>query len=154
MTVLLKEGLAPPEQYQTHRTHGPWEDVYALCASMYYSLTGTIPPMSLERLSFDSLPTLSAMKVDIPQWFESIILKGMEPKVENRYQSMNELYEDIQRHLNNKEEAPQPNQKLSAEPSEINPESNDELKPEKLFLIGIAVVLVIIVLLLIVALCS
>lgn len=49
MTVLLKHGFAPVEQYQT-RGQGAWTDVYALAATIYYCLTGVIPQPSPERL--------------------------------------------------------------------------------------------------------
>ena len=49
MTVVLKPGFAPIEQYQT-RGQGPSTDVYALCASLYYCLTGQVPPAAPDRL--------------------------------------------------------------------------------------------------------
>lgn len=60
MTVAMKKGFAPVEQYQTHG-QGPWTDVYALAATIYYCLTGTIPPESVTRTLDDTelqAPTL------------------------------------------------------------------------------------------------
>lgn len=48
MTVALKQGFAPVEQYQS-KGQGPYTDVYALAATMYYCLTGIIPPAAVER---------------------------------------------------------------------------------------------------------
>ncbi len=48
---LLKYGYAPLEQYQAKGRLGPWTDVYALCATAYYCMTGQVPPEATERLT-------------------------------------------------------------------------------------------------------
>ena len=47
---ILKYGFAPIEQYQRRGNLGPWTDVYALCATAYYCLTGTVPADAPERM--------------------------------------------------------------------------------------------------------
>ena len=40
----------PVEQMDKKMKQGPWTDVYALCATIYYCLTGEVPPDAPERL--------------------------------------------------------------------------------------------------------
>ena len=54
MTIALKHGYAPIEQYQ-QKGQGPWTDIYALSATIYYCLTGKVPPQALDRIAEDEL---------------------------------------------------------------------------------------------------
>jgi serine/threonine protein kinase len=46
-------GYAAPEQYRTPDTLGPWTDIYAIGASMYACLGGTVPQPAIDRLDND-----------------------------------------------------------------------------------------------------
>lgn len=94
MSVLLKQGYAPEEQYRKNGDQGPWTDVYGLCATMYRCITGVIPVDALERLRSDSLEPPSKMGVDIPESMEVVLLYGMAVFKQNRCQNMDEL-EDL-----------------------------------------------------------
>lgn len=61
LTVILKPGYAPVEQYAEipGMKQGPWTDVYALAALAYYAVRGRTPPPSVGRLVNDSFEPLS-----------------------------------------------------------------------------------------------
>lgn len=92
-TIILKHGYAPPEQYQTKGYQGPWTDVYAVCATIYRAITGQLPPNAMDRLNQDELKTFEEAGSHVPSGMTDVIIrKGMALRVENRYQSMEELY--------------------------------------------------------------
>lgn len=61
LTVILKPGYAPIEQYGdvATMTQGAWTDLYALASVVYYCITGHSPITSVERVMGDPLPRLS-----------------------------------------------------------------------------------------------
>lgn len=76
MTVQLKHGFAPVEQYMT-RGQGPWTDVYALSATIYYCLTGKVPPMAPERLETDRIQSPSMLGIQMERGQEAALMWGL-----------------------------------------------------------------------------
>ena len=76
MTVMYKPGFAPVEQYLS-KGQGTWTDVYALCATIYYCITGKLPQPSVDRLDNDRLLPPSALGVMMPGDLESALMWGL-----------------------------------------------------------------------------
>ena len=95
LSIVLKPGYAPPEQYQTHGVQGPWTDIYALCATMYKCITGENPPDAIDRLVDDHLKKISAFGISVSPQIEKAIIKGMSVAVNDRYQNVGDFCEDL-----------------------------------------------------------
>ena len=90
LTITLKHGYAPLEQYQ-QKGQGPWTDIYALCATIYFCLTGKAPPPALDRIAQDSLLRPGKLGVALPPWREAALLKGLAIAPHQRFRTVEEL---------------------------------------------------------------
>ncbi len=87
----------PLEQYSREGRQGPYTDVYALCATMYYAITGVVPPLAIERnIDETLLEPISAYGVPIAKSAEAAILHGMALKSSDRTQTMEQLLGELQ----------------------------------------------------------
>ena len=84
LSVILKPGYAPAEQYLSHGEQGPWSDVYAAAATLYRMITGVVPEEALERKEKDTLKPPSALGAKLPKNAEKAILNALNVRVENR----------------------------------------------------------------------
>ena len=95
LSIVLKPGFAPEEQYRRRGQQGPWTDVYALCATIYKLCTGVTPEVSVDRLAVDSLEPPSKFGVKINPQQEAVLARGLAVRREDRIQSAAELLEDL-----------------------------------------------------------
>lgn len=95
LSVMLKHGYSPQEQYRSKGKQGPWTDVYSLCATAYFCITGVVPDDSMQRVFNDEVKLPSELGASISSYLERVIMKGMSIRVENRYQTMDELLHAI-----------------------------------------------------------
>lgn len=92
--AILKQGFAPLEQYRSRGSLGPWTDVYALCATFYYCLTGEVPADSLARMmeeedvDWDAVPGITERQ-------RNALKKGMAVRARDRILSVKELQQEL-----------------------------------------------------------
>ncbi|HZW19937.1 protein kinase domain-containing protein [Noviherbaspirillum sp.] len=94
LTVILKPGFAPIEQYADipGLKQGPWTDIYALAAVVYFAITGKTPPPSVARIVNDEmLPAREAGRGRYSEHFLGVIDRALAVKPENRIGSVAEL---------------------------------------------------------------
>ncbi len=95
MSVILKQGFAPEEQYRTNGVQGPYTDVYALCATMYACITNTVPIGSLDRITNDTLKRPSELGVKIPPYMENALMHGLAVYAKDRTPDIPTLLNEI-----------------------------------------------------------
>lgn len=94
MSILLKPGFAPPEQY-TKKDQGPWSDVYALCATFYTIVSGKPLVDALFRYRGEQQPSLEALGCNVTKKTSDVIERGMSLEINQRYKDFKELLDDI-----------------------------------------------------------
>ena len=85
--MVAKQGFSPIEQYQRNASIGPWTDVYAMAATIYYCCTGILPPTAVDRIVDDTLtcqPLLTQAQFDV-------LADCMHMRPQDRPQSMGTL---------------------------------------------------------------
>ena len=123
LTVILKPGYAPVEQYAEipGMKQGAWTDVYALAAVVHYAITGRTPPPSVGRLLSDTYQPL--VKVAAGQYsvaFLAAIDRALAVRPEGRTQSVAQLREEIglaQQAPDSKAQRPLPSHPPADEPT-------------------------------------
>ena len=93
--LVTKNGFSPAEQYMDSGKIGPWTDVYALCATIYYACYGKLVPQALERLDQDTLTFDLPAKEAIPQNVIETLKKGLAIRAAERIQSVEELMQRL-----------------------------------------------------------
>lgn len=96
--VVESQGFSPTEQSTPNGNMGPWTDIYAFGATLYYILTGSCLPGCRQRELYDTAETLSEVP-DLAKVYDARLLHSIEraikPNIADRYQSAAEWIADL-----------------------------------------------------------
>jgi serine/threonine protein kinase len=95
LSVILKPGYAPEEQYRSSGKQGSWTDVYSVGATIYKALTGQTPPDALDRKEEDTLAPPSRLGVNIPPPAEQALLQALAVNAGRRFHTMGEFQQAL-----------------------------------------------------------
>ncbi|HET9642007.1 MAG TPA: DUF4384 domain-containing protein, partial [Burkholderiaceae bacterium] len=98
LTVILKPGYAPVEQYAEvpSMKQGPWTDIYALSAVVYFAIKGRTPPPAVGRMMSDNYEPLSQTAAGrYSERFLQAIDHGLRVKPEERPQTIAQLRAEL-----------------------------------------------------------
>lgn len=101
LTVIIKPGYSPEEQYRSRGDQGPYTDVYAIAATLYRMITGKTPPDAMERRAKyenqnkDILIEPHKLVKNISRNREVAILNAMNVRVEDRTPDIKTFIEEL-----------------------------------------------------------
>jgi serine/threonine protein kinase len=141
-TVLTKSGFLlgtphymSPEQIREPKDAGVKADVYSAGVVLYEMVTGQLPfnsrslPKLIDAIYRGDKPAPSSVRPEIDRELEAIVIKAMQPRMENRYDSAREFFEALEEY-----NARQP---MRSSPARVqataNPVSSPMINPINLF---------------------
>lgn len=87
----LFSGAAAPEQYEDNFPLDDITDIYGLCSTLFYALTGHLPKSAVERLKDSRLPMSTSTVKSLPPHVVSALANGLQVQRENRITDFDEL---------------------------------------------------------------
>ncbi len=92
--------FAPPEQCQANSRTGIYSDIYMIGSTMYYLLTGQLPPEALVRLNGMPLLPPSHFNNKLSVEISNIIMKSLQLKPQNRFSSAKNMQKALKDLIN------------------------------------------------------
>lgn len=89
LSVVLKPGYAPLENYISKGKRGPWTDIYSLNATLFRMVTGVRIPEASVRIEKDTLAQRMAEIQTIPNRVKPVMLRALAVRAEERYSDIN-----------------------------------------------------------------
>ena len=93
---VAKNGFSPLEQYVQTGSSGSWTDVYAMAATMYYTLTGVVPPSAVDRFNQDLLNWDLPQLLALPPAVCEALKNALAVRFSERTQTMADFYQELQ----------------------------------------------------------
>lgn len=95
LSVIVKPGFAPAEQYSSRGEQGPWTDVYSLAATFYNMITGIVPEDALDRIEKEELQKPSKLGINIKKSEENALMNALNIKAEDRTRDIETLEKEL-----------------------------------------------------------
>ena len=92
--AIVKHGFAPMEQYSERGSIGPWTDEYALCATMYYCMTGRVPENVHDRVQENIDPDWDSIG-GLTEHQKQALDKGMAIRAKDRHTNIRQLMDAL-----------------------------------------------------------
>ncbi len=102
LSVMLKHGYAPFEQYTRRGDQGAWTDIYAFCATLYKCITGETPLQATDRIVDDTLKMPMELGIEANRALDDALRRGLAVMVKDRIQNVDELIVGLQAALNDR----------------------------------------------------
>ena len=90
-SVIIRPSYTPLEQRSPNSVLDARTDEHAMCATMYFALTGKAPTDALMRALGEEVPTPRSLGSDIPVSMEAVLLRGMSLNTADRYDDLEQL---------------------------------------------------------------